>query len=215
MVQLSHPYVTTGKTIALTIWTFVSKVMSLLFTTLSRLVKAFLPRSKHLLISWLKSPSAEILEPPKIKPLSFHCFPICDFGAQENKICHSFHFFPFYLPWRDGTRCHDLSFFFECWVISQLFHPRQMSHPGRLACPDHTAASSLITWDQQPCTRGQLGPPLPSTTLACKITSINSLTTQGLDTIVTSTSFWGALMQIDWFTSSRSHSWKRAECNRK
>ena len=106
-------------------------------------------------------------------------------------------------------------FFFECWVISQLFHPRQMSHPGRLACPDHTAASSLITWDQQPCTRGQLGPPLPSTTLACKITSINSLTTQGLDTIVTSTSFWGALMQIDWFTSSRSHSWKRAECNRK
>ena len=115
MVQLSHQYVTTGKAIALTIWTFVSKVISLLFNTLSRLVKAFLPRSKHLLISWLKSPAAEILEPPKIKPLSFHCSPICDFGAQENKICHSFHFFPFYLPWRDGTRCHDLSFF---WMLS-------------------------------------------------------------------------------------------------
>ena len=66
-VQLSHPYVTTGKTIALTRWIFVSKVMSLLFNMLSRLVIAFLPRSKHLLISWLQSPSAVILEPPKIK----------------------------------------------------------------------------------------------------------------------------------------------------
>ena len=66
-VQLSHPYVTTGKTIALTRWIFVSKVMSLLFNMLSRLVIAFLPRSKHLLISWLQSPSAVILEPQKIK----------------------------------------------------------------------------------------------------------------------------------------------------
>ena len=64
-VQLSHPYMTTGKTIALTRWTFVGKVMSLLFSTLSRLVIAFLPRSKHLLISWLQSPSAVILEPKK------------------------------------------------------------------------------------------------------------------------------------------------------
>ena len=67
IVQLSHPYMTTGKTIALTRWTFVDKVMSLLFNMLSRLVIAFLPRSKRLLISWLPSPSAVILEPRKIK----------------------------------------------------------------------------------------------------------------------------------------------------
>ena len=70
MVQLSHPYMTTGKTIALTSQTFVSKIMSLLFNMLSRLVTVFLPRSKHLLISWLQSPSAVILEPPKIKSLT-------------------------------------------------------------------------------------------------------------------------------------------------
>ena len=67
IVQLSHPYMTTGKTTALTIRTFVSKVMSLLFNMLSRFVIAFLPRSKYLLISWLQSPSAVILEPQKIK----------------------------------------------------------------------------------------------------------------------------------------------------
>ena len=66
-VQLSHPYITTGKTIALTRWTFVGKVMSLLFNMLSRLVITFLPRSKRLLISWLQSPSVVILEPRKIK----------------------------------------------------------------------------------------------------------------------------------------------------
>ena len=65
--QLSHPYMTTGKTIALTRWTFIGKVMSLLFNMLSRLVITFLPRSKRLLISWLQSPSAVILGPPKIK----------------------------------------------------------------------------------------------------------------------------------------------------
>ena len=80
IVQLSHPYMTTGKTIALTRQTFVDKVMSLLFNMLSRLVIALLPRSKHLLISWLLSPSAVILEPPK------------------NKVCHCFHCFPIYLP---------------------------------------------------------------------------------------------------------------------
>ena len=69
-VQLSHPYITTGKTIALTRRTFAGKVMSLLFNMLSRLVIAFLPRSKHLLISWLQSPFAVILEPKKIKSLS-------------------------------------------------------------------------------------------------------------------------------------------------
>ena len=67
MVQHSHPYMTTGKTIALTRWTFVGKVMFLLFNMLSRLVIDFLPRSKHLLISWLQSPSAVILEPKKKK----------------------------------------------------------------------------------------------------------------------------------------------------
>ena len=66
IVQLSHPYMTTGKAIALTRWTFVGKVMSLLFNMLSRLVITFLPRSKHLLISWPQSPSAVILEPKKI-----------------------------------------------------------------------------------------------------------------------------------------------------
>ena len=67
IVQLSHPHMTTGKTIGLTRWTFVDKVMSLLFNMLSRLVITFLPRSKHLFISWLQSPSAMILEPRKIK----------------------------------------------------------------------------------------------------------------------------------------------------
>ena len=91
-VQLSHAYLTTGKTIALTRGTFVDKVMSLLFNMLSRLVITFLARSKHLLISWLQSPSAVI------------------FGAPQNKVSHCFHCFPIYLPWSDGTRCHDLSF---------------------------------------------------------------------------------------------------------
>ena len=92
MFQLLHLYMTNEKTIALTIQTFVSKVMSLLFNKLSRFVIAFRPRSKHLLISWLQSPSAVFL------------------GAQENKICHCFHFSPIYLPWSDGTGCHNLSF---------------------------------------------------------------------------------------------------------
>ena len=89
-IQLSHSYMITGKTIALTRWTFVGKVMSLIFNMLSSLVITFLPRSKRLLISWLQSPSAVILAPTKVS----HC-------------CHCF---PIYLPWSDGTRCHDLSF---------------------------------------------------------------------------------------------------------
>ena len=92
-VQLSHPYMTTGKTIASTRWTLVGKVMSLLLNMLSRLVIIFLPRSKRLLISWLQSPSAVILEPPP-----------------PNKICHCFHCFPIYLPGSDRTTCHDLHF---------------------------------------------------------------------------------------------------------
>ena len=91
---------TTRKTIALTRWNFVGKVMSLLFNMLSRFVIAFLPRSKRVLISWLQSPSAVILEPRKVKPL---------FGAQKNKALPS-HCFPIYLPRSNGTRCHDLSF---------------------------------------------------------------------------------------------------------
>ena len=91
IVQLSHPYMTTGKTIALTRWTFVGKVMSLLSNMLSKLVIAFLSKNKCLLISWLQSPSAVILELKKIK-------------------CHCFHCFSIYLPWRDETGCHDLRF---------------------------------------------------------------------------------------------------------
>ena len=92
IVQLSHSHMTARKTIALTRWTFVGKVMSLLFNMLSRLVIAFLPRSKHLLISWLQSPSAVILEPKKIK-----------LATVSLSICWS-HLSP------DGTRCHDLRF---------------------------------------------------------------------------------------------------------
>ena len=80
MVQLSHPYMTTGKTIALTRQTFDDKVMSLLFNMLSRLFIAFLQRSKHLLISWLQSPSAVILEPPKIKSATV--------STVSSSICH-------------------------------------------------------------------------------------------------------------------------------
>ena len=91
MVQLSHPYMTTGKTITLTMKTFVGKVISLLFNMLSKLVIAFLPRSKCLWISLLQSPSAVILEPKKI-------------------VCHCFQCFPIYWPWSNGSRCHDLCF---------------------------------------------------------------------------------------------------------
>ena len=76
MVQLSQPYMTTGKTIALSRETFVTKVMSLLFNKLSKFVIAFFPRRKSLLISWLKSPSAVVLDPKKINSVSFHCFSI-------------------------------------------------------------------------------------------------------------------------------------------
>ena len=75
VVQLSHPYMTTGKNVALTRWTFVSKIISLLFNMLSQFVTAFLPRSKHFLISWLQSPSAGILEPKKIKSVTISFFP--------------------------------------------------------------------------------------------------------------------------------------------
>ena len=82
IVQFSHPYMTTGKAIALTRWTFVGKVMSWLFNMLSRLVITFLPRSKCLLISWLQSPSAVILEPRKIKSASFRDWKFAGSGVQ-------------------------------------------------------------------------------------------------------------------------------------
>ena len=90
LVQLSHPYMTTGKTIDLTLWTFVSKATSLLFNRLSRFVIVFLPRSKDLLISWLQSQSAVILEPKKMSVIVSI-------------------FSPIYLPGSDGIGCHDLS----------------------------------------------------------------------------------------------------------
>ena len=101
MVQLSHLYMTTGKSIALTLWTFVSKMPSLFFSMLS------VCRS---------SSSKEQVSLKFMAAVTVHS----DFGAQENKVCHCFHFFPFYLPWNDGTRCCDLSFL--CWASSQVFH---------------------------------------------------------------------------------------------
>ena len=111
IVQLSHPYMTTGKTIALTIWTIISKVMSLLFNMLSRFVITFLPMSNCLNF---------------MAAVTVHN----DFEAQENKVCHCFHCFPIYLPLSDGARCHDLSFS-ESWVLSQVFHsPLSLSSRG-------------------------------------------------------------------------------------
>ena len=94
VVQLSHPYMTAGKTIALPTQTFVGKVMSLLVNMLSRLVIAFLPRSKSL--NFMAAVTI-----------------FSDFEAPANKVCHCFHCFPIYLPWSDGTGCHDLSFLNE------------------------------------------------------------------------------------------------------
>ena len=106
-VQLSHPYTTTGKTIALTRRTFVGKVISLLLNRLSRLVITFLPRNRRLLTSWLQSPSAVILEPP------------------QNKVCHCFHYFLIHLPWSDRTVCHEVigldAMIFVFWML--IFKP--------------------------------------------------------------------------------------------
>ena len=92
MVQLSHPYMTTGKTIALTRQTFVGKVMSLLFNMLSRLVITFLPRSKRLLISWLQSPSAVILEPKNIKSATASTVSPSISHEVMGPECHDLHF---------------------------------------------------------------------------------------------------------------------------
>ena len=113
IVQLSHPYMTAGKTIALTRWTFVGKVMSLLFNMLSRFVIAFLPKSKCLFISWLQSPSAVVWSPREQSQPLFPLFP---------------HLFAMkwwdWMPW---------SSFFECSVLSQLIHsPLSISSRGPL-----------------------------------------------------------------------------------
>ena len=102
MVQLSHPYMTTGKTIALTRKTFVGKLMSLLFNMLSRLVIAFLPRSKHLFISWLQSPSAVILEPKRIKSVTVSIF--------TPSVCH------------EVMGPDAIILVFVMLILSQLFH---------------------------------------------------------------------------------------------
>ena len=124
-VQLSHPYMTTGKTIALTRQTFVGKLMSLLLNMLSRLVITFLPRSKHLLISWLQPPSAVILEPRKIK--SDTVSTVSPSISYEN----------------DGTGCHDLSSLnveFEANFFTLLFH-----FIKRLFCSSSLSAIRVVS----------------------------------------------------------------------
>ena len=149
MIQLSHPYMTAGKTIALTLWTFVGKVMSLLFITLSKFVLAFFPWSK--------------LSSNFMATVTIHS----DFWAQENKICHCFYFFPIYLPWSDGTGCHDLSFltiefqaiFFtlleDMWVESSCVElvPLEGSGESLLPfyfplCEDNTRPWLSATWKE-------------------------------------------------------------------
>ena len=117
IVQLSHPYMTTGKNIALTRRTFVDKVMSLLFNMLSSLVITFLPRSKRLLIS---SPLYLLI------PIT-----ICsEFRAQKNKVSHCFHCFPsICMKWWDRM---SWSLFSECWALSQLFHSPLLFHQETL-----------------------------------------------------------------------------------
>ena len=124
IVQLSHPYLTTGKTIVLTRLNFDGRIMSLLFNMPSRLVIVFIPRNKHLLISWLQSPSAVILEPPR------------------NKVCQCFHCFPTYLPWSDGTRCHDLSFLNV--EFKPTFSLSSFTFINRLFSPSSLSAISLV-----------------------------------------------------------------------
>ena len=113
IVQLSCPCMTTGKTLALTRWTFVGQVMSLLFNMLSRLVITFLPRSNRLLISRLQSPSAVILEPPKIKSVTT--------STVSPSIC------------REVMGPDAMILVSECWALSQLFHsPLSLSSRGSL-----------------------------------------------------------------------------------
>ena len=144
MAQLSHPYMTTGKTKAMTKWTLVNKVMSLFFNMLSRFVIAFLPRSKHLLISRLQSSPEVSLKPKK------------------TKVCHYFHCFPIYLPWCDGTRYHDLHFlnvYFHASFFTLLFHFHQETlqffltlwHKGDVICMSEVTDISPGNLDSSLC----------------------------------------------------------------
>ena len=124
VVQLSHPYMTTGKTISLTIQTFVGKVSSLFFNMLSSLVIGFLPRRKHLLI--------------------MDSVTICnDFGDQENKVCYCLHCCPIYLPWSDGTGCHDLSFL--KLSFKQVFSLSSFSFIKRLFTSSLLSLSTMVS----------------------------------------------------------------------
>ena len=125
LVQLSHPYMTTGKNIALTIWTSVGKVMFLFFNILSRFVIAFLPRHKCLLISWLQSPSAVILEPKNIKSVTFPLFP---------------HLFA--MKWWDRMPWFSS---FECWVLSQFFHSPLFTFIKRLYSSSSLTAIRVVS----------------------------------------------------------------------
>ena len=118
---------TTGKTIALTRWTFVGKVMSLIFNMLYRLVIAFLPRSKRLWISCLQSPFAVILEPRKIKSAIVFLL-----------------FSPIYLPWSDGTRYHDLNFL-NCWVLKPTFSLSSITFIKRLFSSPSLSAIRVVS----------------------------------------------------------------------
>ena len=132
MVQLSHPYMVTGKTIALTIWTFVSKVMSLLFNMLSRFIIDFFQRNKCLLISWLQSPSAVILDPKKINYMLNWMT-----GGQRNSEKAELRGSPraFSGSWKIRTRrdssCHFVWLLIQCWLV--LYNHQDLDIPVSLA----------------------------------------------------------------------------------
>ena len=128
MVQLSHLYMTTGKTIALTIWTFVSKVILLLFNTLSMFVIDFFPKEQV--------------------PFNFMvAVTICsDFGAQENEVCYCFQFFPIYLPWSDGTGCQNLSCGHILTHIGKSSHPSVGPQRDRQQSPKYLECMITLHW---------------------------------------------------------------------
>ena len=161
-VQLSHPYMTTGKTIALTRWTFVDKVMSLHFNMLSRLVITFLPRSKHLLISWLQSPSAVILEPPKNKvwprhdqllapfPALLPIFEKCWSGFWKSQDSFFKKTFYFVLGYNQLTKLWQFQVNGEGTqpqTYRYPFSPKSLSHPGCYI----TLSRALCNYTIDPC----------------------------------------------------------------
>ena len=131
MVQFSHPYMTAGKITALTLWTFVSKVMSLLSNILSNFVITFIPKSKHLFISWLQSPSVVILNPKKIKSVTASTFSL--------SICH------------EVLGPDALILVFLCWVSSQFYHTPPWTL-GSLLWALHACLFNVF----QKCVRGSL-----------------------------------------------------------